>query len=40
MLTRRETQTKTVEQIAEEARTLFLAKARKLTGKTKGTARA
>jgi hypothetical protein len=35
MVTRRENQTK----IAEEARTLFLAKAPKLTRKTKGAAR-
>jgi hypothetical protein len=39
MLTRRETHTKTVEQIAEEAQRMFLAKAPKLIRKTKGAAR-
>jgi hypothetical protein len=39
MLTHRETQTKTVEQIAEEARRLSLAKAPRLTRKTKGATR-
>src|ERR1700722_19848189 len=39
MLTRRKTHTKTVEQIAEEARKMFLANAPKLTRKTKGAAR-
>ena len=39
MLSRRETQTETVEQIAEEARKMFLAKAPKLTRKTKVAAR-
>jgi hypothetical protein len=39
MLTRRETQTKTVEQIAEEAWRPFPAKTPRLIRKTKGAAR-
>jgi hypothetical protein len=39
MLTRRETQTKAVEQIAGESRKMFLSKAPKLVKKTKGAAR-
>jgi len=39
MLTRREIQTKAVEQIAAEALKMFLSKAPKLVRKTKGAAR-